>query len=92
MNKTMGWAAALCAATGPGWAAAAGAGDKVRIGFVTDMTGLYSDFDGPGGLDAVRMAIEDFGGKVLGKEIEVLSADHQNKADIAASKARQWWD
>jgi branched-chain amino acid transport system substrate-binding protein len=67
-------------------------GDKLRIGFVTDMSGAYSDLDGAGGLDAVRMAIEDFGGKVLGKPIEVLWADHQNKADIAANKARQWWD
>lgn len=66
--------------------------DKLKIGFVTDMSGPYADFDGAGGLDAVRMAVEDFGGKVLGREIEVLSADHQNKADIAANKARQWWD
>src|SRR3546814_4658175 len=56
------------------------------------MSGMYSDFDGPGGLDAVRMAVSDFGGKVLGKPIEVLFADHQNKADIAANRARQWWD
>ena len=66
--------------------------DKLKIGFVTDMSGPYADFDGSGGLDAVRMAVQDFGGKVLGREIEVLSADHQNKADIAANKARQWWD
>ncbi|MGB6102429.1 MAG: ABC transporter substrate-binding protein [Pusillimonas sp.] len=64
----------------------------VKIAFVTDMSGLYSDFDGPGGLDAIRMAVGDFGGKVLGKPIEVLFADHQNKADIAANRARQWWD
>ncbi|CAN7770591.1 ABC transporter substrate-binding protein [Pseudorhodoferax sp. LjRoot39] len=67
-------------------------GAKIRIGFVTDMSGPYSDLDGAGGLEAVRMAVEDYGGKVLGKPIEVLWADHQNKADIAASKARQWWD
>ncbi|MDB5849838.1 MAG: transporter permease [Rhodoferax sp.] len=67
-------------------------GEKIRIGFVTDMSGAYSDLDGAGGLDAVRMAVEDFGGKLLGKPIEVLWADHQNKADIAANKARQWWD
>jgi branched-chain amino acid transport system substrate-binding protein len=66
--------------------------DKVKIAFITDMSGLYSDFDGPGGLDAVRMAVADFGGEVLGRKIEIISADHQNKADIAASKARQWWD
>ncbi len=66
--------------------------DSVKIAFITDMSGLYSDFDGPGGLDAVRMAVSDFGGKVLGKPIEILFADHQNKADIAANRARQWWD
>jgi len=66
--------------------------DSVKIAFITDMSGLYSDFDGPGGLDAVRMAVSDFGGKVLGKPVEVLFADHQNKADIAANRARQWWD
>jgi branched-chain amino acid transport system substrate-binding protein len=73
-------------------AGAAGNDDAVKIGFITDMSGLYADFDGSGGLDAVNMAVADFGGKVLGKPVEVLSADHQNKADIAANKARQWWD
>ncbi len=67
-------------------------GDKVRIGYITDMSGLYADMDGPGGLEAIKMAIEDAGGKVLGKPIELVSADHQNKADIAASKAREWMD
>lgn len=66
--------------------------DKVKIAFVTDMSGPYSDFDGVGGLDAIRMAVADFGGKVLGKPIEILSADHQNRADIASNRARQWWD
>ena len=66
--------------------------DKVRIGFVTDMSSLYSDVDGKGGLTAIQMAIDDFGGKVNGLPIELLSADHQNKADIAASKAREWMD
>lgn len=67
-------------------------GPDVGIGFITDMSGLYSDFDGPGGLDAVRMAVDDFGGKVLGRSINIVSADHQNKADLAAATARQWWD
>lgn len=66
--------------------------DKVRIGFITDMSSLYSDVDGKNGAMAIQMAIDDFGGKVLGKPIELLSADHQNKADIAASKAREWMD
>ncbi len=65
---------------------------KVTIGFVTDMSGLYADFDGKNGATAIQMAIDDFGGKVLGKPIELLTADHQNKADIAASKVREWID
>ncbi|MCJ0762565.1 ABC transporter substrate-binding protein [Variovorax terrae] len=67
-------------------------GDKVKIGFVTDMSSLYADIDGKGGVEAIKMAIEDFGGKVLGKPIELVFADHQNKADIAASKVREWID
>lgn len=67
-------------------------GDVVKIGFITDLSGLYSDIDGQGGAEAIRMAIADFGGSVNGKKIEFLSADHQNKADIAASKAREWFD
>jgi branched-chain amino acid transport system substrate-binding protein len=68
------------------------ADDSVKIGFITDMSGLYADIDGQGGLEAIRMAVADFGGKVNGKPIEVLYADHQNKADIAASRAREWFD
>lgn len=67
-------------------------GDTVKIGFVTDISGLYSDIDGNGGVEAIKMAIADFGGTVLGKKIELVTADHQNKADIAASKAREWFD
>ena len=67
-------------------------GDTVKIGFITDMSGLLSDTDGQGGLEAIRMAIADFGGSVNGKKIELIFADHQNKADIAASKAREWFD
>jgi branched-chain amino acid transport system substrate-binding protein len=67
-------------------------GDVIRIGLITDMSGLYADIDGPGGAEAIKMAVADFGGTVNGKKIEVLSADHQNKADIAASKAREWFD
>ncbi|MGC3987070.1 MAG: ABC transporter substrate-binding protein [Pseudorhodoferax sp.] len=78
---------AACLATG-----AAQAQDKVRIGFITDMSSLYADVDGKGGATAIQMAIDDFGGKVNGLPIELLSADHQNKADIAASKAREWMD
>ncbi len=64
----------------------------VKIGVLTDMTGFYSDLSGPGSVLAVKMAVHDFGGKVLGKPIEVISADHQNKADIASTIARKWFD
>jgi branched-chain amino acid transport system substrate-binding protein len=84
-------AAAVAASVAFG-AGTAQAADSVKIGFITDMSGLYADDDGPGGLEAIKMAVADFGGKVLGKPIEVVYADHQNKADIAASKAREWID
>lgn len=64
----------------------------VRIGFITDMSSLYADIDGPAGGEMVKWAAQDFGGKVLGRPIEVLTADHQNKADVASSKAREWMD
>ncbi|GHD21714.1 ABC transporter substrate-binding protein [Tianweitania populi] len=64
----------------------------VKIGFIEDMSGVYADITGKGAVTAAEMAVEEFGGKVLGKPIEVLSADHQNKPDIAASVARKWFD
>ncbi|RYX96111.1 MAG: ABC transporter substrate-binding protein [Comamonadaceae bacterium] len=64
----------------------------VKIGIITDMSSVYADIDGPAGAEMVRWAAQDFGGKVLGRPIEVLSADHQNKADVASSKAREWID
>lgn len=64
----------------------------VKIGFITDMTGVYADIDGPGGAEAIQMAIEDAGGGINGRKIELLVADHQNKADIAAARAREWYD
>jgi branched-chain amino acid transport system substrate-binding protein len=67
-------------------------GDVVKIGVLTDMSGLYSDIGGQGSVEAARMAVQDFGGKVLGKPIQVVSADHQNKADVGANKAREWFD
>lgn len=65
---------------------------KVKIGVLTDMSSTYSDLAGPGALAAAEMAVEDFGGTVAGAPIELVSADHQNKADIAANKAREWGD
>ena len=67
-------------------------GDTIKIGMITDMSGLYTDIDGAGGAEAIKMAIADMGGNINGKKIEFISADHQNKADIAASKAREWFD
>jgi branched-chain amino acid transport system substrate-binding protein len=64
----------------------------VRIGVLGDLSGVYADFGGPGNVVAARMAVEDFGGKVLGKPIDVIAADHQSKADIGAAIARQWFD
>ena len=73
-------------------AAAPASGDVIRIGFTTDMSGVYADADGKAGAEAIQMAIDDFGGSVLGKKVELVSVDHQNKADIALSKAREWVD
>ena len=67
-------------------------GDTIKIGMITDLSGTYSDVDGNGGAEAVKMAIADMGGMVNGKKIEFVVADHQNKADIAAIKAREWFD
>jgi branched-chain amino acid transport system substrate-binding protein len=67
-------------------------GDVIRIGIITDMSGLYSDIDGPAGVEAMRMAVAELGGAVNGKKIEIVSADHQNKPDVAAAKAREWFD
>ena len=66
--------------------------DVIRIGFITDLSGVYSGPDGPGGAEAIKMAIEEMGGEINGKKIELLTADHQNKADIASAKAREWFD
>lgn len=63
-----------------------------RIGAIVDMSGVYSAHGGPGGVEAVKMAVEDFGGEILGRKIEVLSADYQNKLDVTAARAREWYD
>ena len=68
------------------------ASSKVVIGDIDDMSGLYADVIGPGGVEAAKMAIEDFGGSVLGQKIELLTADHQNKPDLGAQKFREWAD
>ena len=86
-------AAALALASPAGQAQGERISDGVvRIGLLLDLSSLYADITGEGSAYAVRMAVEDFGGKVLGKPVEVLVADHQNKADIASAKAREWFD
>ena len=84
----------LVSALAIGFAAAASAQntDPVKIGFITDMSSVYADLDGPAGGEMIKWAAQDFGGKVLNRPIEVLTADHQNKADVASSKAREWID
>jgi branched-chain amino acid transport system substrate-binding protein len=72
--------------------APAHADEPFRIGVLNDQSGPYADLSGPGGAESARMAIEDFGGSVLGKPIELLVADHQNKVDVGLAIARQWYD
>ena len=67
-------------------------GGTVRIGVLTDFSGGYSEIAGRGALEAVKMAVEDFGGKMFGKPIDVVSADHLNKPEVGAAKAREWFD
>ncbi len=64
----------------------------VRIGVLNDQSGVYADFGGKGSVEAAKMAVEDFGGSVLGARVEILDADHQNKPDLASAIARQWYD
>ncbi|WP_298960053.1 ABC transporter substrate-binding protein [uncultured Methylobacterium sp.] len=66
--------------------------DVVRIGVLDDMSGPYADIQGPGDVVAVRMAVEDFGGTVLGKPVDVVAGDLQNKTDVGAAIARRWYD
>ena len=83
--------AALFAATAISSAAEISDG-KVKIGILNDQSGVYADFGGKWSYEAAKMAAEDFGGTVLDAPIEIITADHQNKADVAANIARQWYD
>jgi len=92
ITKYASFAIALSAAL---FATSAGAqqGDKpIRIGVLNDQSGIYADLSGQGSVMAARMAVEDFGGKLLGKPIDVIFADHQNKPDIGAALAARWYD
>jgi branched-chain amino acid transport system substrate-binding protein len=73
-------------------ASACAAGDEIVIGDIDDFSGNYADVAGNGAVEAIKMAIADFGGAVLGKKIAILTSDHQNKPDIGASKFREWAD
>ena len=64
----------------------------IRLGVLNDQSGVYADFGGRGSVIAARMAVEDYGGRVLGRPVEVLSADHQNKPDVASTIARAWFE
>ncbi|RDU98849.1 ABC transporter substrate-binding protein [Trinickia dinghuensis] len=89
-------AAAACFGIGIGVSNAASAADikdgVVKIGVLTDMSSIFSDIGGKGSVVAAQMAVDDFGGKVLGVPVKVISADHQNKTDVAATIARDWFD
>src|SRR6476659_3366767 len=85
-------AACFCAAFVLQSPASAQAPTTIRIGILNDQSGPYADFGGKTSVTAAQMAIEDFGGKVLGKPVEIVIGDHQNKPDIAANIARRWFD
>ncbi|HEY0484503.1 MAG TPA: ABC transporter substrate-binding protein [Kofleriaceae bacterium] len=89
---TGGSAASGSAATGSATASGGSGGNKIVIGVLSDMSGLYADLAGPGSVIAAQMAVDDAGGSVAGMPIEVISADHQNKPDIGSSVSREWFD
>src|SRR5262245_51647544 len=84
--------ACLCAAVVLQSSALAQAPAAIRIGILNDQAGPYADFGGKTSVTAAQMAVEDFGGKVLGKPVEIVVGDHQNKPDLAANIARRWFD
>nr|WP_295082497.1 ABC transporter substrate-binding protein [uncultured Roseateles sp.] len=92
MNQVLKQVAIASLAACGGLAQAQVSGDVVKIGFITDMSSVYADIDGAGGVEALKLAIADMKGVAAGKKIELIFADHQNKADVAASKAREWID
>jgi len=92
MRSIRGAALALALLVAPAMARAQLSDDVVRVGVLTDLSGPYADFAGPGSIVAARMAAEDHGGRVLGKPIEVVGGDHQNKPDVGGALARRWID
>lgn len=91
MRKTFLTSLAVLLASGTAFAQSASDG-KVKIGILNDQSGVYADFGGKSSVEAAKMAIEDYGGKVLGVPVELVNADHQNKPDVASNIARQWYD
>ncbi len=83
---------AACLALSAGAAHAEFSGGVIKIGVLTDLSGTYSDISGQGSVIATQMAVEDFGAAKKGMKVEIISADHQNKGDVASSIARQWYD
>jgi len=73
-------------------AGATASAQGVKIGILNDQSGVYADYGGKGSIEAAKMAIEDFGGSVLGQTIDMVTADHQNKPDLAGNIARRWYD
>jgi branched-chain amino acid transport system substrate-binding protein len=73
-------------------ASAPASAQGVKIGILNDQSGTYADYGGKGSIEAAKMAIEDFGGSVLGQTIDMVTADHQNKPDLATAIARRWYD
>ena len=86
------FSAAALALVAVGAAQAQVSDDVVKVGVLTDMSSLYSDINGPGAVIATQMAIDDMGGNVLGKKIELVQADVQNKPDVAVAVSGQWYD
>src|SRR5689334_12891919 len=66
--------------------------DRVKIGVLSDLSGIYESGAGNGSVETAKMAAEEFGGKINGKPIEIIAGDHQNKPDIGASIANRWYD
>ena len=91
MKLSVFWTAVCLFAAWTLPAAAQLSDDTVKIGVATDMSSLYADINGPGAVSATQMAIDDFGGTVLGKKIEFVFGDIQNKADVAATLAGRWY-
>src|SRR5882762_4850915 len=90
--RGIGLAVALCASSMATGAYAQVSDDVVKIGVLNDQSSIYSDLSGQGSVIAARMAVEDFGGTVLGRKIEVIFADHQDKPDVGATIASRWYD